>query len=99
MVKSNKYKPAFKRRCKAMIEAEIENPESQKGINFCVNQCPYDECIAVIPRLSSVEARGESAPHLRKRKAVELYSQGYSKRKIAKALGVTFRTVNTYLEE
>ncbi len=31
------------KRCEAMIEAHITDSSSQEGINFCTDQCPYDD--------------------------------------------------------
>lgn len=77
-----------------MIDAGIKDPDSQEGINFCIEKCPYDECRAVIQRLGIREAKEE-----RMAKALKLHSQGYSKRKIAEMLGVQVITVNRYLAE
>lgn len=38
----------MKNMCSAMIKANITDPDSQEGIDFCTQQCPYadeDECI------------------------------------------------------
>ena len=37
--------PSNLRRCPAMIEADIANPNNQKGKDFCLEQCPYPECL------------------------------------------------------
>ena len=36
-----------KKRCAAMINEGIYDPESKDGIDFCVNCCPYDYCVVM----------------------------------------------------
>ncbi|MCK9597432.1 MAG: hypothetical protein M0R06_00250 [Sphaerochaeta sp.] len=50
-----KHNPAT-RRCRAMIDAGIVEPESQQGKNFCTGSCPYDRCILFepVPREASL---------------------------------------------
>ena len=51
----NKTTPEWKRRCKAMLDAGIEDPNSPEGILFCAgsrdgtipSQCPYDYCVVL----------------------------------------------------
>jgi len=76
-----------------MIDAGIDNPESQQGIDFCTEQCPYDECLLFAggkehsPNVELMEIRARS-----------MKSQGMSIVEIAKSLGVTRRTVYRYLK-
>jgi len=80
------------KRCQAMVNAGIENPESQEGIDFCVNSCPYDYCV-VFENIS-----GYSATRLRNVKVSKaLRKLGVSKEDIAKKLGRTVRTIERYL--
>lgn len=42
----SKDKPANNlMRCQALVDAGIVNPDSQEGIDFCIDKCPYpDKC-------------------------------------------------------
>ncbi len=34
-----------KKLCRAMIKAGIINADSKEGVEFCMNNCPYSECV------------------------------------------------------
>ena len=84
---------ASSRRCLAMIEAGIDDANSQEGIDFCVSRCPYDSCVIF-------EERGWKADSRRRdriTKAREMAARGVSIEEIAIALGVSSRTAGRYL--
>lgn len=77
-----------------MIEAGIKDPDSQEGIDFCVNQCPYDKCIAFELGRGISKLRRE----LRKAMAKEMQTKGYTAGETALKIGVSVRTIQRYLE-
>ena len=77
-----------------MIEAGIEDPDSQEGIDFCVNECPYDKCIVFELGRSTSKLRRK----LRAALAKEMQTQGYTAGEIALKIGVLVRTIKRYLE-
>ena len=77
-----------------MIDAGIEDPNSQEGIDFCVNKCPYDVCIAFELGRGTSKLRRE----LRVAVVKEMQSRGVSVGYIASRIGVSVRTVRRYLE-
>jgi len=83
-----------KRRCLAMIEAGIEDPESQAGKDFCTEQCPY-------PNGCIVLEFGRSISSLRRDKRIarakEMAARGRSVEDIAKDLGASIRSIQRYL--
>ena len=82
-------------RCEAMRIAGVDDPESQEGIDFCVNQCPYnDDCIAMTPVVEGMYV----TTVLRANTAKELMRRGMSHEDIAKTMGVTTKTVYRLLE-
>ena len=83
-----------KKRCPAMIEAGIKDPDSQEGIDFCVNECPYDKCIVFELGRSTSKLRRK----LRAALAKEMQTQGYTAVEIASEVRVSVRTVQRYLE-
>jgi len=71
-----------------MIDAGIENPESQEGKDFCIYKCPYARCIVF----------DDLRPRTKKRlaRAVEskrLWTEGYSIREIAEKLNIGHRSI------
>lgn len=90
-----KDKPIDKQRCTAMIKAEIADPNSKDGIDFCVNHCPYSFCVPLeykqtVPQLKWHKRR-DLARKLRKHKV--------SVADIALILGVSVRAVGRYLKK
>lgn len=85
-----------KKRCLAMVEAGIYDPESQKGIDFCVNYCPYDRCVVF-------EYDGRSLSKLkmdiRIATAKKMEANGSSVEDIVKTLKMSIRTVQRYLKK
>jgi hypothetical protein len=71
-----------------MIDAGIDNPESQEGIDFCL-ECPYPEC--VVGKGSGYEKRIR-----RQSKAVSMLKSGISTSDIASSLGISVRQVERY---
>ena len=54
----------FSARCTAMIRANIDDPTSRDGIEFCAgvingpaSQCPYDYCVVIEHRPSAAQMR------------------------------------------
>jgi len=86
---------AFLEPCSAMLEAGIEDPESQSGIDFCTDSCPYDYCVMEEKRIQNRPRDIQS--QLRRSKAITLNKQGKTTTEIANILGITKRTVNAYL--
>jgi len=84
-----------KRRCKAMIDEGIYDPESQEGIDFCVNYCPYEYCVVVENRLSDKQIRKRENTIL----ARELRKHRVSVDDIALVLGISARSVRRYLKK
>lgn len=86
-----------KRKCPAMVEAGIEDPDGQAGKDFCTRQCPYPNgCIAFeSTRLNSLASR-----RMRQRAADarKLQKAGWPIEEIAHTLGVSKRTAQGYLE-
>ena len=81
-----------RRRCPAMIEAGIDDPNSQNGIEFCLH-CPYPRCIAFEDGRSRATLRREK----KAAKAKDMLVKGFSNEEIAQALKVGLRTVIRYL--
>jgi len=91
MVEKQHKTMVHKRRCQAMIDAGIEDPESQAGIYFCTSQCPYDECIAVESSPREIRASSNVV------RARELRQAGYSTLQIAYLMNKAQRTIERYL--
>jgi len=95
--------PIAKRRCKAMIDAGIEDPESAEGILFCSgsrddrtkSRCPYSYCV--------VFEHQETAPQLKLKERVgltkDLKAHGVSIDDIALILNRSHYTVRSYLRK
>ena len=77
-----------KRRCPAMIEAGIENPDSQEGIDFCLD-CPYPDCIAF-----SGDGKIQSVRWL---VAKKLHNEGHNIEQIAELLNIKEQTAKQYI--
>lgn len=79
--------------CKEGKEAGILNPESRKGIDFCINKCPYpDGCIVLeqpAGRQSYKQKRLEAVRKLGSPSALD----------VSKMFGVSLRTAQKYLAE
>lgn len=78
-----KQKPINLKRCQAMIDAGIADPNSQRGIDFCT-ECPYPRCILFDT---------SKKPNLRSKQVKLMQARGMTNREIAKELGVSIRTV------
>lgn len=88
--------------CPAMKKAGISDPTTQRGIDFCTNQCPYPYCIMA-------EDTPEGTPHafhtsrspknvaIRRAKARILHKQGKTITAIASALNVSRLTIQRYI--
>jgi len=85
-------RPQAKKRCKAMIDADIIDPDSHEGIVFCTDECPYSYCVVF-----ETEKIMSSVP--RRQLAKELYAAGIARYDIALIIGVTLRTVERYLKK
>ena len=75
-----------------MINTGIENAESQEGIDFCVNSCPYNYCIV----FEEHRKRADKFRNIIVAKA--LRKLGLSVDDIAEKLKKSTRTINKYLE-
>jgi len=81
--------------CDAMKEASITDPESQRGIDFCIEKCPFDHCVVMEPVTSQVSIkRIENI-----RRAKEMHRKKMTVKAIAKELGVSIGTVFIYLKK
>jgi len=79
-----------------MIEAGITDPNSQEGIDFCVNHCPYEEgCIVMEGRLTQTSTRLRREAN--KRKVWALWQAGFSVKEIAHKMGVHSSSVHKYI--
>ena len=98
----DKYISPAKRRCKAMIDAGIEDPESSDGIRFCAgsrdgefkSQCPYNYCVVVeYGRTSKQLAVDEEAAFVK-----DLQVHKVSLDDIALIIGKSLKTVRRRLK-
>lgn len=99
----SKHSPDPKQRCKAMIDAGIEDPDSREGALFCAgssndkikSRCPYDYCIVFehkkISKVRTVEDKTKFA--------IKLLAHGVSRDDIALILHVKRRTLQRYLRK
>ena len=91
-----------KRRCQAMIDAGIEDPDSEEGCLFCAgnrqgdieSQCPYDHCVVF-----EGQARTSMEKAARKGLAIRLHYHGVSVKDIALIVGKKVATVRSYLRK
>ena len=90
-----KDRPVDKQRCKAMIDAKIEQPDSKAGIDFCVNQCPYSYCVPLEYKQTAPQLEW----HKRRDLARKLRKHKVSVGDIALILGVSTRAVGRYLKK
>jgi len=79
--------------CSAMKAARIKLPDSQDGINFCLESCPYPWCELETQRGKTTAKRSAKV-----KKATDLRKIGYSIQKIAEAKNVSIRTVHRWLK-
>ena len=79
--------------CPAMERAGIKDPDSQVGMDFCVQQCPYPKCMV----FEGVESTNRVKKMERVARAKELADKGYKIYEIAKELGVRPSSVKRYL--
>ena len=85
-----------KKRCQAMIDIGIQDPESDNGRKFCTNHCPYTNgCIVFEDKRCIVFTQKKTE---REREAKSMRAEGYSVKEIANHLRVTAKTVERYLE-
>ncbi len=82
------------KRCEAMMEAGIENPESRDGIDFCLN-CPYPRCVVF-----EAGARPNTIKRLRNQElARKMKASGLKTKDIAEQLNKCVRTIERYLTD
>lgn len=82
------------KRCEAMIRKEIADPDSQSGIDLCLN-CPYEYCVA----LENVEQYNHRIARGRKAVAIRLKELKVSVEDIALVLSVSVTAVRGYLRK
>ncbi len=85
--------PDHRKRCTAMVRASITDPESQAGIEFCTDCCPYSYCVIFEGKSSSRRVRQEGKITI----ARDLMTHDVSVDDIALILDVSQRTVKRYL--
>lgn len=78
--------------CPAMTEAGVEDPESEDGIRFCTDKCPYPFC--VVFESSSVKEAATRRADFAKR----LHRHGVSIKDIALILNQKRTTIQGYLK-
>lgn len=83
--------------CSAMKKAGIRFPTSQRGIDFCIDECPYDYCI--VTETPKGRPRDYSVRALAKKALVQkLYSTGeLTPTEIAIKTGISIHSVRRYL--
>jgi len=84
----------YYRICPALKKAKITDPDSQEGIDFCTEKCPYPDCIAVTGTTLSQIRQAEE-----KHRAKQLQKKGMSNQEIARRIGKSARTVDRYLKK
>ena len=90
--------PYHKQVCEAMQRAQIDNPDSQKGKDFCVEHCPYDKCI-VFEESEAYYPRSKHTSQKRIRQVVSwLRRKGYTAKDISEIMSLPRRKVYRYLE-
>lgn len=92
---SDEERLTYKKRCKAMIDAGIDDPISQEGIDFCVDKCPYPQCVVVDSKATSRQVNFRTTSTIAK----DLRSHGVSIVDITYILNITRRTVQRYLKK
>ena len=75
--------------CPAMRKAGIKDPQSQEGIDFCVNDCPFPDCLVT---------GGYSKKHERDERIRQMFYNGMKVKEIAQNIGVHERTVQRALK-
>ena len=79
--------------CPALEKAKITNPDSQAGIDFCTQKCPYNGCIVF---------EGDTPYRMKisqeKSRAIQLQKEGMTNREISEILGKSPKTVIRYLK-
>ncbi|KKL95697.1 hypothetical protein LCGC14_1851990 [marine sediment metagenome] len=85
--------PDHRKRCTAMVKVGITDPESQAGIEFCTDCCPYSYCVIFEGKNSTRRVRQEGKITV----ARKLTSHDVSVEDIALILDISLRTVYRYL--
>jgi len=79
--------------CDALATRGISDPDSQEAIRFCVERCPYSDCIAVERSLKPSPQRTD------RERALEMARAGVPIAEIAARLHVSERTVHRWRKE
>ncbi len=88
--------PLHERPCEAMEKKGITNPNSQEGIDFCTDCCPYDKCIV----MESDNRKFDKIVRLsKKERAIDMRKRGCTIRYISKQLGISICTTYKYLRD
>ena len=74
-----------------MEKAGIKDPQSQKGIDFCTNDCPFPDCL--VTGGSSYIKKHEQYERIR-----QMFYNGMKVKEIAEKIGVHERTVQRSLK-
>lgn len=98
-----KYVAPHKQRCKAMVDAGVEDPESAEGILFCAgsrdgtveSRCPYSYCVV----FEHEEPVATMKAYERKELAKKLHNHNVSVYDIALILRVSEHSVMRYLRK
>lgn len=87
-------KNQYSRCCEAMTEKGVTDPESQSGIDFCTQECPYDFCVVFESDAVNInKAKG------RRKIAMILRSHKMELDDIALVLGININTVRRYFKK
>ena len=78
--------------CPALKRANITNPESQAGKDFCTQKCPYPDCIVADGTLYEMKLTNEKA------RVRRLYKKGMTTEEIATKIRKSVRSVQRYLK-
>jgi len=88
---SNEPSGGAYRTCQAMLDEGITDPNSQEGIDFCVNKCPYKEgCIVMESSRTTVHKQE------RMRRAWALLDKGHTISETASIMDLSYYTVQNY---
>jgi len=83
------------KRCQALIDAGIINPESKEGIKFCVNKCPYEFCVVMEQAKVANRMKLKGMEDFAK----ACYRAGVSQEDIGLILGRGKYTIRKYISE
>ena len=81
--------------CPAQMEAGIYDGKSKEAIDFCVEKCPYPDCILTLVKPNPTIKRRRD----RQKLARELAAKGFKAGQISMVMRLCPRTIQRYLNE